>query len=96
MKANLKIHYYTHEGSKLQIVPAEGKAMDMRHEGNGLWNIAIELHSDRPYCYNYQVVEGRKLIRKEWGKGHSLTEIAGCPIVEVMDHWCEAPQRKKP
>ena len=38
MKANLKLHYYTHEGAKLQIVPVEGKPMDMRHEGNGLWS----------------------------------------------------------
>ena len=94
MKANLKLHYYTHEGSKLQIVPAEGKPVDMRHEGNGVWSTAIELHSDRPYRYAYQVVEGRKLLRKEWGKGHSLTEIAGCPSVEVLDHWCDAPQNK--
>ena len=96
MKANLKIHYNTHEGSKLQLVPAEGKPVDMRHEGNGVWSTAIELHSDRPYRYAYQVVEGRKLLRKEWGKGHSLTEIAGVPAVEVMDHWCDAPQLKKP
>ena len=94
MKANLKLHYYTHEGAKLQIVPAEGKPMDMRHEGDGLWSIAIELHSDRPYRYAYRVVEGRKLLRQEWGKGHSLTEIAGCPSVEVLDHWCDAPQNK--
>ena len=94
MKANLKLHYYTHEGAKLQIVPVEGKPMDMRHEGNGLWSIAIELHSDRPYRYAYRVVEGRKTLREEWGKGHSLTEIAGCPAVEVLDHWCDAPQNK--
>ena len=96
MKAVIRLHYYTHEGSKLQIVPAEGKPVDMRHEGNGVWSTAIELHSDRPYRYAYQVIEGRKLLRKEWGKGHSLTEIAGCPAVEVMDHWCDAPQLKKP
>ena len=96
MKANLKLHYNTHEGSKLQLVPAEGKPVDMRHEGNGIWSTAIELHSDRPYRYSYQVVEGRKLLRKEWGKGHSLTEIAGCPAVEVQDYWCDAPQLKKP
>ena len=95
MKANLKLHYYTHEGSKLQIVPAEGKPVDMRNEGNGVWSTVIELHSDRPYRYAYQVVEGRKLLRKEWGKGHSLTEIAGCPAVDVIDHWCDAPQLKK-
>lgn len=96
MKANLKLHYYTHEGAKLQIVPAEGKPVDMHNEGNGVWSTTIELHSDRPYRYSYQVVEGRKLLRKEWGKGHSLTEIAGVPAVEVADHWCDAPQNKKP
>ena len=96
MKANLKIHYYTHEGSKLQFVPADGKAMDMRNEGNGIWSTIIELHSDRPYRYAYQVVEGRKLVRKEWGKGHSLTEVAGCNAIDVMDHWCDAPHLKKP
>ena len=94
MKANLKIHYYTHEGSKLQIVPVEGKPMDMRNEGDGIWSIAIELHSDRPYRYSYRVVEGRKLLRQEWGAGHSLAEIAGIPAVEVLDHWCDAPQNK--
>ena len=94
MKAKLKLHYYTQEGAKLQIVPVEGKPMDMHHEGEGLWSIAIELHSDRPYRYAYRVVEGRKLIREEWGKGHSLTEIAGCPAVEVLDHWCDAPLSK--
>ena len=94
MKANLKLHYYTHEGAKLQIVPAEGKPMDMRNEGDGIWSIAIELHSDRPYRYSYRVVEGRKLLRQEWGAGHSLAEIAGIPAVEVLDHWCDAPQNK--
>ncbi len=94
MKANLKLHYCTNEGAKLQIVPAEGKAMDMRREDGDFWSIAIELHSDRPYLYSYRVMEGRRIIRKEWGKGHSLTEIAGCSAVEVMDHWCDAPSNK--
>ena len=94
MKANLKLHYYTHEGSKLQIVPAEGKPIDMRHEGEGLWSVNIELHSDRPYYYAYRVVEGRKVLRQEWGEGHSLTEISGVAAVEVLDHWCDQPQNK--
>ena len=94
MKANLRLHYCTKEGAKLQLVPVEGKPLDMRHEGNGVWSTVIELHSDRPYRYGYQVVEGRKLQRKEWGKGHSLTEIAGCAAVEVTDHWCDAPQNR--
>ena len=94
MKANLRLHYCTKEGAKLQLEPVEGKPLDMRHEGNGVWSTVIELHSDRPYRYGYQVVEGRKLQRKEWGKGHSLTEIAGCAAVEVTDHWCDAPQNR--
>lgn len=94
MKANLKLHYHTTEGAKLQIMPAEGKAIDMRNEGNGFWSTTIELHSDRPYLYSYRVVEGRKVLRQEWGKGHSLTEIAGCPTAEILDHWCDAPQSK--
>ena len=94
MKTNLKLHYYTHEGSKLQIVPAEGKPMDMHNDGDGLWSAAIELHSDRPYRYAYRVVEGRKVLRQEWGEGHSLTELSGVAAVEVLDHWCDQPQNK--
>ncbi len=92
MKATLKLHYATTGGAKLQIVPAEGKATDMRREANGFWSTQIELHSDRPFHYSYRVVEGRHTLRTEWGEGHSLTEIAGCPSVEVMDHWHDAPQ----
>ncbi|MBQ5648067.1 MAG: 4-alpha-glucanotransferase [Alistipes sp.] len=94
MKANLRVHYCTNEGAKLQIVPAEGKAVDMHREEGGYWSTAIELHSDRPYRYSYRVVEGRRVVRNEWGDGHSLTEIAGCPVVEVLDHWCDMPVNK--
>ena len=94
MKTNLKLHYYTQEGAKLQIVPVEGKPMDMHNDGDGLWSIAIELHSDRPYRYAYRVVEGRKVLRQEWGEGHSLTELSGVAAVEVLDHWCDEPQNK--
>ena len=94
MKANLKLHYCTTGGAKLQLIPTEGKPIDMRDNGNGYWSATIELHSDRPYRYTYRVVEGKKVLRQEWGKGHSLTEITGCPIVEVLDHWCDTPQNK--
>ncbi len=94
MKANLRLHYRTAEGAKLQIVPAEGKAMDMRREEGDFWCASIELYSYRPYCYSYRVVEGKRIVREEWGKGHSLTEIAEVSAVEVMDHWCDAPVAK--
>ena len=91
MKATLRIHYRTTNGARLQIVPAEGKPFDMRHEEGDFWRADIELHSDRPYHYAYRVMEGRHVIRTEWGKGHSLTEIAACKEVEVVDHWCDTP-----
>ena len=94
MKATLRLHYCTAEGAKLQIVPAEGKAVDMRREEGGYWSIAIELHSDRPYRYAYRVMEGRRVVRNEWGEQHSLTEIAGCPAVEVIDHWSDMPENR--
>ena len=94
MKASVKLHYCTKEGAKLQLVPVEGKPLDMRHEEGGYWSVDIELHSDRPFRYGYRVIEGRKTLRSEWGKGHSLTEIAGCAAVEVSDHWCDAPQNR--
>ncbi|MBR2326376.1 MAG: 4-alpha-glucanotransferase [Alistipes sp.] len=94
MKANLRLHYRTAEGAKLQIVPAEGKAMDMRREEGDFWSATIELYSYRPYCYSYRVVEGKRVVREEWGEGHSLTEIAEVSAVEVLDHWCDAPVAK--
>ena len=94
MKANLKLHYYAPEGAKLQIVPLEGKAMDMRCNEGDYWSINIELHSDRPYLYRYRVVEGKRTLREEWGGSHSLTEIPGVSVVEVCDHWCDAPTAK--
>ena len=94
MKATIKLHYCTNDGAKLQLVPVEGKPIDMRQEEGGYWSVAIELHSDRPFRYGYRVVEGRKTLRSEWGKGHALTEIAGCPAVDVTDHWCDAPQNR--
>ena len=94
MKATLKLHYCAPDGAKLQIVPVEGKPIDMRHEEGGYWGVNIELHSDRPYHYRYRVVEGRRTLREEWGEGHSLTEIAGVSAVEVLDHWCDAPLSK--
>lgn len=94
MKATLRLHYRTPEGVRLQIVPAEGKAMDMHYEEGDFWSAQVELHSDRPYNYSYRVMEGRHAIRTEWGGCHSLTEIAGCKEVEVLDHWCDAPVNK--
>lgn len=94
MKATLRLHYCTAEGAKLQIVPAEGKVLDMLREEGGYWSVAIELHSDRPYRYSYRVVAGKRVLRTEWGEGHSLTEIAGYPAVEVIDHWCDMPTNK--
>ena len=91
MKANLKLHYYTPKGVKLQIVPIEGKAMDMRREDGGFWSVDIELHSDRPFLYHYRVVEGRQVVREEWGDYHSLTEISTLSEVEIIDHWSEEP-----
>ena len=91
MKATLKLHYRANNGAKLQIVPAEGKPIDMRHGEGDYWSVDIELHSDRPYRYTYRVVEGRRVIRQEWGEGHTLVELAGVSAVEVLDHWCEAP-----
>ena len=89
MKANLKLHYSAHSGAKLQIVPLEGKPIDMRHELGDFWSVDIELHSDCPYRYSYRVVEGRKVVRTECGSPHSLTEISGVSAVEVHDHWCD-------
>lgn len=94
MKATLKLHYCTTDGAKLQLVPAEGKAVDMRREDNGYWSANIELHSDRPYHYAYRVMEGRRVVRQEWGDGHTLIEIPGCPAVEVLDHWCDQPENR--
>ena len=94
MKATLRLHYCTADGAKLQIVPLDGKAMDMRREDDGYWSANIELHSDRPYRYAYRVVEGRRVVRKEWGESHSLTEITGQSAVEVIDHWCDKPQNR--
>ena len=94
MKAKLLLHYCTNEGAKLQLVPVEGKAIDMRHEGDGFWSASIELHSDRPYRYSYRVAEGRRVVRTEWGEPHSLTEVLGVPEVEVIDHWSDNPSNK--
>ena len=94
MKANLKLHYSAHSGAKLQIVPLEGKPIDMRRELGDFWSVDIELHSDRPYRYSYRVVEGRKVVRTECGEPHSLTEVAGVSAVEVLDHWCDAPTNR--
>lgn len=94
MKTDLRLHYYAPKGAKLQIVPLEGKPIDMHHDGGGFWSANIELHSDRPYHYRYRVMEGRRVLREEWGDGHSLTEIAGVSAVEVVDHWCDAPLAK--
>lgn len=92
MKATLRLHYCTAEGAKLQILPADGKAIDMHREDGGYWSANIELHSDRPFLYSYRVVEGRHTLRTEWGEGHSLTEIAGCSAVEVEDFWHDMPK----
>ncbi len=89
MKAKIRLHYYTSDNAKLQLVPTDGKAIDMRYEDNGYWSANIELHSDRPYNYSYRVVEGRKVVRQEGGEKHTLTEITGCPVVEVLDHWSD-------
>ena len=94
MKATLRLHYSTTDGAKLQLVPADGKAIDMHRDDDGFWSVNIELHSDRPYHYTYRVMEGRRVVRQEWGEGHSLTEIAGCPAVEVLDHWCDQHENR--
>ena len=94
MKAKLHLHYCTAEGAKLQIVSVDGKATDMRNEGNGFWSVDIELHSNRPYRYSYRVMEGRRVVRTEWGEPHSLTEVLGTPSVEVVDHWSDNPLDK--
>ena len=94
MKAKLHLHYCTAEGAKLQIVSVDGKATDMRNEGNGFWSVDIELHSNRPYRYSYRVMEGRRVVRTEWGEPHSLTEVLGTPSVEVVDHWGDNPLDK--
>ncbi len=94
MKALLRLHYCTEGGAKLQIVPAEGKPIDMNSDGGGFWIAEIELHSNRPFCYSYRVVKGRQTLRTEWGEGHSLTEVAGVAVVEVTDHWCDMPENR--
>ena len=94
MKASLRLHYCTEEGAKLQVVPVEGKAINMNDEGDGFWSAEIELHSNRPFRYSYRVVRGRQIVRSEWGEGHSLTEIAGVAAVEVLEHWCDEPESR--
>ena len=94
MKASLRLHYCTEEGAKLQVVPVEGKAVNMNDEGDGFWSAEIELHSNRPFRYSYRVVRGRQIVRSEWGEGHSLTEIAGVAAVEVLEHWCDEPESR--
>ena len=94
MKATLRLHYCAASGAKLQIVPAEGKPFDMHYEEGDFWRADIELHSNRPYNYAYRVVEGRRVLRTEWGEGHSLTEVPGCSVVDVLDHWHDAPSNR--
>lgn len=94
MKALLRLHYCTEGGAKLQVVPAEGKPIDMHNEGGGFWSAEIELHSDRPFRYGYRVVKGRHTLRTEWGELHSLTEVAGVAAIEVADHWCDMPENR--
>ena len=91
MKATLRLHYYAPKGAKLQMVPSEGKPLDMSCDGEGYWSTHIELHSDRPYLYHYRVIEGRHVLREEWGDCHTLTEKSLFGDVEILDHWSEAP-----
>ena len=94
MKTNIRVHYIAPEGAKLQLLPNEGKPIDMRREEGGYWSTAIELHSDRPFGYSYRVVEGKKVLRTEEGEGHSLTEITGVSSADISDHWSDAPTSK--
>jgi 4-alpha-glucanotransferase len=100
MNIRFNIHFHTVWGQTLYItgsLPELGAwdssfAKEMRHTGDGNWNLEIEL-PDNPvsFEYRYFLMSDNKLILEEWRKNHQMNVIDAKQTYTLIDYWQNRP-----
>lgn len=103
MNIKFKIGYRTRWGESLYIsgnIPQLGsgdtsRAARMQFDRDGEWKMELNLPDDAgEFTYSYIVRDENGHERREWGKPHVLTPVAGLHEYEVYDSWQDQPWDK--
>ena len=104
MKLTLHIDYHTRWGENLMVCGSAAAlgAGDTAHampmaiaEGSDRWTLHADIpESDFPIEYSYIVVRDGNVVRREWGKPHTLGLPDGLHGCTVIDRWTDMPSDK--
>ena len=104
MLVSLHIEYHAQWGAQLYVTtgrkPHFGQllpqnAIDMDNDGRGNWFVDVDASRLSGTPYHYVLAYQRRVVRNEFGDGHSIAGIdaaAGVPTLRVWDDWRKLPQ----
>lgn len=104
MTISLHVEYHAQWGSQLYLVtglkPKFGQrlpatAIDMDNDGRGNWFVEVDADRLNGQHYHYVLAYQRRVLRYEFGNGHSITgldQAASIPMLHVWDVWRRLPQ----
>ncbi len=104
MKIIFNIDYYTQWGEKIFIagdIPELNDERDtqvgrkMSYYGNGHWTLEIEITpAQGRFKYHYSMRDAENMVRKEWGKPHTIDIDTHATTVRIFDKWSDTPTDK--
>lgn len=94
MTVKFRLEYATVYGEELLLVidGARPKMEPMRYIGSNIWECTFKTAATtRTLHYHYELHRDGAPIRKEWGKGHTLTTDKGVTAIALYDRWHDMP-----
>lgn len=94
MTVKFRLEYATVYGEELLLVidGARPKMEPMRYIGGNIWECTFKTAATtRTLHYHYELHRDGAPIRKEWGKGHTLTTDKGVTAIALYDRWHDMP-----
>ena len=87
MQVGFQLEYHTRWGEGLCLVWA-GHRVAMHYTEGGIWRVECLFEEEVPLTYHYEVWEGERMTRREWGE-HTLSEVENNPLRH--DCWLDMP-----
>ena len=89
MELQVNLHYIVAEGQRLAVRHGASRVA-MKSSGDGWWS-GVLCDVSGEVEYSFEVVQGRKTVRREWGDVHRVVLPHEVGRVVVIDAWSEEP-----
>ncbi|MBQ7855660.1 MAG: 4-alpha-glucanotransferase [Alistipes sp.] len=91
MKLTVNTRYRTSWGESLVMVLSDGTRLPMTCLGEQ-WSISFKAPKrSKSLCYSFEVVEGDRTTRREWGEGNCVEINGAIDHLIIEDCWCDKP-----